>query len=177
MTDLTALSSRELLALFADLETPDLAELDGEYAARLLAQPAPLLKQAYWSVVHNPVVGDWLGKAFDGAPSGGDTGRGYNYFRQRGRVVRRYPMLTCIAPSRFDGKPAFQLVYRAFHSPCATVNMIDEVRRVEPGRYLGIGTACLAGRLRPGASPAPLSWSDLVSPASPRPARPLRRTA
>jgi hypothetical protein len=49
-------------------------------------------------------------------------------------------MKTLIAPSRFDGRPAYQLVYRHFHSVCGSVRMVDEVRRVEPGVYLGIGT-------------------------------------
>ena len=44
------------------------------------------------------------------------------------------------APSRFDGQPAYQLVYRHFESLCGDVNMVDEVRRVVPGLYLGIGT-------------------------------------
>ena len=57
-----------------------------------------------------------------------------------GRVTRQGPFLTLIAPSRFDGRPAYQLVYRAYHSICGFVHMVDEVRRLEVGRYLGIGT-------------------------------------
>lgn len=50
-------------------------------------------------------------------------------------------MLTLVAPSRFDERPAFQLVYEAFHSRCADTRMVDEIRRVGPGLYLGVGTA------------------------------------
>ena len=60
-----------------------------------------------------------------------DSGRGYNTLRNFGRDTVQGPMVTLIAPSRFDGKPAYQLVYRAFHSICGFVHMVDEVRRVE----------------------------------------------
>jgi hypothetical protein len=144
---LDRLACGELMELFRTLPAPSLEELDGEYATRLLAQPMPLLRQVYGALIYNPMLGTWLGKAFNGR----QTGQGYNYFRRRGRVVRSLPMLTCVAPSRFDGKPAFQLVYRAFHSLCADVHMVDEIRRVGPGLYLGIGTAGFirAQRLRP----------------------------
>jgi hypothetical protein len=49
-------------------------------------------------------------------------------------------MATLVAPSRFDGRPAFQLVYRAYRSTCGAVHMVDEVRRIRPGAYLLIGT-------------------------------------
>lgn len=49
-------------------------------------------------------------------------------------------MQTLVAPSRYDGKPAYQLVYRAYHSLCGSMHMVDEVRRVAAGLYLGIGT-------------------------------------
>jgi hypothetical protein len=139
------------MELFAALPAPALGELDGEYATRLLAQPVPLLRQVYGALIYNPMLGTWLGKAFNGGHDGRQTGQGYNYFRRRGRVVRSLPMLTCVAPSRFDGRPAFQLVYRAFHSLCAEVHMVDEIRRVGPGLYLGIGTAGFirAQRVRP----------------------------
>ena len=65
-----------------------------------------------------------------------------------GRVVRATGMATLIAPSRYDGRPAFQLVYRAYHSICGTVHMVDEVRRIRPGAYLLIGTINLINRLR-----------------------------
>lgn len=43
-------------------------------------------------------------------------------------------------PSRFDGKPSYQLVYRAYYSVPAMIHMVDEVRCLEPGVYVGIGT-------------------------------------
>ena len=57
-----------------------------------------------------------------------------------GRIVQRFPMRTLPAPSRYDRKPALQIVYRAYHSVCGAVHMVDEVRRVAEGAYLLIGT-------------------------------------
>lgn len=135
--DLRRLSTDELLQLFRALEAPDIPEMQGEYRASLLAQPNWLARATGWAAVANPFR-RWLCKAF--RPVDGSTGRGYNTFLQGSRVVLRYPMLTLMAPSRFDGRPAFQLIYRQFRSACGDVHMVDEVRRVAPGLYLGIGT-------------------------------------
>jgi len=133
------MSTVEVLALFQTLPAPDLAEMNGEYAAELLRHPTRL---ADWlskiSLSHSPVDGRWLCKSF--RPVDGEQGRGYNTFRRFGRVRQAYPMLTLIAPSRYDGKPAYQLVYRAFRSLFGAVHMVDEVRVLRPGVYLGIGT-------------------------------------
>lgn len=130
-------STAELLQLFSTLDAPPISEMDGEYAACLLAQPGWLATRLGQMGVNNP-LGSWLCKAF--RPLDADNGRGYNSFRHRGRVILRYPMQTLVAPSRFDGGPAYQLVYRHFRSLCGDINMVDEVRRVTPGMYLGIGT-------------------------------------
>lgn len=135
--DLLRLSTNELLQLFATLEAPEIQEMQGDYRASLLKQPNLLAKAFGWMAVANPIR-SWQSKAF--RPVDDETGRGYNTFLQGGKVVQHYPMLTLLAPSRFDGRPAYQLVYRHFESLCGDVNMVDEVRRVGPGLYLGIGT-------------------------------------
>lgn len=135
--DLRRLTTAELLELFHSLEAPGIQEMHGEYRASLLAQPYWLARATGWVSVATPFQ-RWLCKGF--RPVDGSTGRGYNAFLQCDRVVLRYPMLTLMAPSRFDGQPAFQLVYRHFRSACGDVHMVDEVRRVAPGLYLGIGT-------------------------------------
>lgn len=136
---LRRLSTPELLALFRTLAAPSIAEMHGEYRARLLRQPSLLATLSGHLSVSNPfTLGLWQCKAF--RPVSADTGRGYNRFRHLGRDVLRFPMLTLLAPSRYDGKPAYQLVYHAYHSLCGDIHMVDEVRRVGPGIYLGIGT-------------------------------------
>lgn len=159
--DLGLLDSRQLLALFTTLDAPAIDEMHGEYAARLLQQPTLLAAVLGHGTVGNPVLpGRWLCKAF--RPDGTGGGRGYNSFRQLGRVVQRYPMRTLLAPSRFDGRPAYQLVYRAYHSLCGEIHMVDEVRRVEAGLYLGIGTWGFSERQR--RQPLPFELSGPVGP-------------
>ncbi len=135
--ELLLLSTSQLLQLFNTLEAPSIEEMDGEYAAYLLAQPSWIAHAIGQATLHNPFR-RWLSKAF--RPVDSTTGRGYNTFLQGRRIVQCYPMLTMIAPSRFDSLPAYQLIYRQFHSTCGDVNMVDEVRRVAPNLYLGMGT-------------------------------------
>mgnify|MGYP006142200705 FL=1 len=137
--DLVAMGFKELLALFATLPAPSMAEMDGEFAARLLAQPNALASVIGHLTVNNPLMpGRWRCKAFQPVSAG--RGQGYNSFAHLGRTVRRFPMQTLMAPSRYDGEPAYTLVYAAFRSMCGAIHMVDEVRRVAPGLYLGLGT-------------------------------------
>lgn len=136
-TDVTQYSTRELLHVFTTLEAPTLSEMHGEFKARLLQQPNIWSHAIGQASVGNPLM-PWLCKAF--RPVDAETGRGYNTFRLAGRVIQRFPMKTVIAPSRFDGKPAYQLIYRAFHSLCGDIYMVDEVRKLSSNSYLGIGT-------------------------------------
>jgi hypothetical protein len=137
--DLLAMDTTALMALFATGTAPTLASMHGEFAARLLAQPNELAQRIGELTVNNPLMpGRWLCKAF--RPVSKDRGRGYNAFAHFGRKVQRYPMETLIAPSRYDGRPAYTLVYEAFHSMCGAIHMVDEVRQVAPDLYLGIGT-------------------------------------
>lgn len=131
------LSTDELLTLFSTLEAPTITEMDGEYQATLLRQPSTFAMLAGKVSVGNPLM-PWLCKAF--RPVTSEHGRGYNTFALMGQVIQRFPMQTLIAPSRYDGKPAYQLVYRAYQSLCGDIHMVDEVRRLAPGVYLGIGT-------------------------------------
>ncbi|MGC4991785.1 hypothetical protein [Nocardia salmonicida] len=137
VAELRRLDTSGLLALFATLEAPAIAEIDGEYAAALLAQPNLFAVVTGKVAVANPLR-PWLCKAF--RPVDENSGRGYNTFGESGQVRQRYPMCTQLAPSRYDGAPAYTLIYRAYTSLCGSINMVDEVRRAAPGVYLGMGT-------------------------------------
>lgn len=137
---LAQLPVRAVMKLFHELPAPSIEEMHGEFAARLLKQVSPAMGLTGQLVLDNPLLlGRWQCKAF--RPDGADKGRGYNGFLKFGRRVNRFPMRTLIAPSRYDGKPAYTLVYRAFHSACGAIHMVDEVRRLNDGLYLGLGTA------------------------------------
>jgi len=161
MKDLTQMSTPELLQLFRGLECPTLEEMNGEFRGQQLRQPGPVSTLVSALFTNNPLLfGKWQSKSF--RPTGPDSGRGYNTLRNFGRDTIQGPMVTLIAPSRFDGKPAYQLVYRAFHSVCGFVHMVDEVRRVEEGQYLGIGTVGFTSAQR--RIPLPFMLSGPVAP-------------
>jgi hypothetical protein len=158
---LRALCFKDLMALFARLPAPTVDEMNGEFSASLLAQPSALAQLIGALTVANPLMpGRWLCKAF--RPVNEHEGRGYNAFSQLGRTVQRYPMHTQIAPSRYDGRPAYTLVYAAYRSMCGAIHMVDEVRRVAPGLYLGIGTWGFSARQR--QVPLPFVLSGPTAP-------------
>lgn len=143
--DLEKCGAEELSAIFAQLPAPAMQEMDGEYDATLLQQPSSTAKLFARLVLANPAW-PWQCKAF--RPLNEDLGRGYNIFRLMGRDWLCFPMQTLIAPSRFDGKPAYQLVYRAYHSITAAMHVVDEIRRVNAKLYLGLGTWGFSDRQR-----------------------------
>ena len=137
--ELSHMSPPDALALYGRLPSPTMQEMHGEFAGYISKQALPLLRLSGQLALRNPVLGYWMGKAF--RPISDTLGRGYNPFRHVGGVSQHFAMQVALAPSRHDGKPAFQLVYRAFHSLLGDVHALDEVRRVHEGLYLGLGTA------------------------------------
>lgn len=138
-----SLSAPELSALFRTLDAPDMDEMDGEFASLLLRQWHPVVdRAAQWLMNGALLPFRWTGKAF--RPLSSTEGRGYNMFHLAGRTLRTLPMRTVLAPSAIDGRPSYQLVYAAFHSPLGYVRVVDELRRLQEGIYLGIGAACFA---------------------------------
>lgn len=143
--DLRGASTYELLSLFRDLPSPNIDEMHGDYDATLLQQPSLAADvNGYFSV--GLPFSPWLSKGF--RPVNDSEGRGYNSFRQFGKVVQRYPMRTMIAPSRYDGRDSYTLIYKAYRSTCGLINMVDEVRRADDGLYLAIGTWGFSRRQR-----------------------------
>lgn len=134
---LRSLPTSALVELFGELESPSIEQMHGDYSAELLRQPSSTATVLGRLAVDRPLW-RWRSKGF--RPVDARTGRGYNSFRVGGRIVQRYPMLTRLGPSRFDGRPAYHLLYPAFHSTCGAIGMVDEVRVVSDGVFLGIGT-------------------------------------
>lgn len=140
------LSCRQLLDLYPRLEAPSLDEMQGEYQARVLRQASLLISLLGRLSLNNPLSGRWQAKGFK--PLNAEEGLGYNGFDRRGQWLVRYPMRLTIAPSIFDQKPCLRLDYTAYASLWGRVKMIDEVRRVGEGQYLGLGTVGVPGFLR-----------------------------
>jgi hypothetical protein len=133
------LSPAEAVALFKTLPCPTMEEMNGEFSGKMLSFPT-FFSGLYWNIAsNNPIyLGIWRGKSF--RQTGINEGRGYNTaWRLFAGAVDMFPMQTRIGPSYFDGKPSFQLIYRAFDSYAGDIHMLDEVRRLPDGRWLGIG--------------------------------------
>ncbi len=138
VTDLTSMTTGDLVELFTTLDAPSISEMRGEFDGTPLRQPNPFRTGVAFVKVVNPLY-PWLAKAF--RPIDETSGRGYNIHRRAigGREIQRDPMLTRIATSHIDGRPAFQLDYRPFDTLNGRINLVDDVRRVRPGVYLGFG--------------------------------------
>ncbi len=138
-TPVEQLTPGQAVALFKTLPAPTMEEMNGEFSGEMLSFPT-LYTRLFWTIASkNPVYpGVWQGKSFH--QTGPNEGRGYNTaVRWFAGKVDIWPMVTRIGPSYFDGRPSFQLVYRAFDHYAGDIHMLDEVRRLPDGRYLGIG--------------------------------------
>lgn len=130
----------ELMELYKTLEAPTMEEMTGEFNSVLLPQSTKWDYLVYKTLLDAPIwPGIWIGKAF--RPLADKKGRGYNTFRKlNGKLKLAFPMRTYLAPSRYDGKESFQLVYRPFWSLYGMFHMVDEVRKLDENRYLLVGT-------------------------------------
>ena len=142
--DLRMMSRDEVVAVYHRVEAPAFEEMHGEFAASLLDQGTArgYLLSAF--AVH--VRGRWLCKAFE--PTDPKQGHGYNSFMTPRGVRRSARMRTHLGPSKLpnDTNDAFHLEYGDFNDfqrggPGGALlhTMFDEVRKVGPGLYLGIG--------------------------------------
>jgi hypothetical protein len=134
-----ALNLDQSMELFYTLSAPSFSEMDGEYEAHMLDHGTAFKNAMAKLVLFNPFLyGHWLCKAF--RPESDTKGHGYNSFRKFSKVIRRFRMKTEIVPSRYDGKDVFQLYYPAYRSITGFINMVDEIRKIRDGFYLGLGT-------------------------------------
>lgn len=149
--DLMDYSQEELMELFKTLPAPTMEEMQGEFHSTKLSHHSVRDYLGWHLSCDNPLMNpEWVGKAF--RMENDKEGRGYNLFRKvNGQLYTKYPMYTCIAPSRYDNKPAFTLVYKAFYTLTAVTQMVDECRKVADGVYLLIGTYGITAkdRMRP----------------------------
>lgn len=137
LDDLARMDPAELAALYRQARTPNLGELDGHLAGRMLAVPVLpawlrgfVRRFAAWR--HFP----WRGKTF----SAHDQTRGEGINRVFGdrRPRRWFRFETSVAPSRAGAFGAVQLDYDNPGNPALIRAIKDEVRQVAPGLFLGL---------------------------------------
>lgn len=139
-----ALTRDEVMKLWRECPAVDMAELDGEYKGLIPNAGDEAAQKATAKLMYDEdgQMGYWLGKAF--TPLGKTVGDGYNrYRRPGGKVDRYYRFATKMGTSLIDGKPAFIIRYATYHLPLLQGHentLVDELRKLDDGVYLGVGT-------------------------------------
>jgi hypothetical protein len=138
----------ELEALYRAAKRPfAISDLDGDAKGAMLAWRTPSrgplasLLRAFGSSSIFP----WQGKSFKSR--GSDLGEGINRINLL-RKMRWFPFGTRFDASFLDGGPTFVLDYARPGNPPLIRNIVDEVREVAPGLYMGPAALNVRGRPR-----------------------------
>lgn len=142
LLQLQSASRKQLKALFRSGTVPEVCEFEGEFQGMVLDQGNWLANAAAAWCIHRR--GRWLGKAFQ--PVTDEQGRGYNIFRTKDGIQRRLRMQFGIHDS--DAGRRFTIEYGNDHTGIVG-SICDEMKRIAPEVYLGLGTVVLGGRLFP----------------------------
>jgi hypothetical protein len=122
--------------------------LDGDAIGAMLAWRSPARGPLAWwlRTFGASSTFPWEGKTF--ASLDQDQGSGINRINLF-KKMRWFPFKTRFAPSFLDGQPSFLLDYSGPANPPLIRSIVDEVREVAPGLYLGPAALLVKGRPRP----------------------------
>jgi hypothetical protein len=150
--DLAALrlmNFKELEQLYCEGRRPAaISDLDGDAKGAMLAWRSPGRGPLAWllrSFGASPVF-PWEGKSFKSQDQ--DRGTGINRINLL-RKMRWFPFRTRFDASFLDGRPSFILDYSGPANPPFIRSIVDEVREVAPGLYLGPAALLVRGKPRP----------------------------
>jgi hypothetical protein len=132
--DIAGFTREQLLELWKTLPAPDPSAMEGEFAPWV----PPYFAEAFRGFLTSQGQDDWYGKAYSRIPHEGSQGQGHNIWQIGADVVRSLRFAWDIGPSGLDGRPALVMDYRAFDTPAAAWELVDEVRSLAPGLLLGI---------------------------------------
>lgn len=149
LAELRRMTFKELDALYRSAKRPSaLSDLDGDAKGAMLAWRSPGGGPLAWLLrtVGKSSVFPWKGKSFKGQNS--DLGGGINRVNLV-RKMRWFPFKTRFGASFLDGNPTFVLDYSGPGNPPLIRSIVDEVREVAPGLYMGPAALKVKGRPRP----------------------------
>jgi len=138
----------ELDALYRGARCPQaISELNGDTRGAMLAWRFPRTGPFAWLLraCGASSAFPWEGKSFQGEQNEGRGINRVNFFGRR----RWFPFKTRFAESFLDGKPTFQLDYSGPANPPFIRSIVDEIREIAPGLYLGPAAINFRGRPRP----------------------------
>ena len=143
-----ALTRDEVIEMWKAAPAVEMAELCGEYKGLIPNAGNEEAQKATAKVMYNEdsPTGYWLGKAF--SPLSHTKGDGYNRYRRPDGTIHRFMRFaTEMGDSLIDGKPSLIMHYGAYQLqllPKGQENkLMDEIRKLTDGFYLGVGTVQL----------------------------------
>lgn len=125
-----------------------IADLNGDARGAMLAWRVPARGPLAWllRVFGASSAFPWEGKSFKSESN--DLGEGVNRINLL-KKMRWFPFKTRFDASFVDGKPSFILDYSGPENPPLIRSIVDEVREVAPGLYLGLAALLVRDRPRP----------------------------
>jgi hypothetical protein len=147
---LRRMSFTELETLYRAAKRPSsLSDLDGDAQGAMLAWRSPASGPLAWllSSFGSSSVFPWKGKSFKSKFN--DRGEGINRIDLGVLQTQWFPFATRFDSSFLDGEPAFVLDYSRPGNPPIIRQIVDEVREVGPGLYMGPAALRVAGKPRP----------------------------
>jgi hypothetical protein len=139
----------ELDTLYRSAKRPvSLADLNGDSIGGMLAwrKPATGPVASWLKSFGGSSSFPWEGKSFQARDD--NEGEGINRVTLFGKR-RWFPFKTRFGPSFLDGKPSFILDYSGPANPPFIRSIVDEVREVAPGLYLGPAALLVKGKPKP----------------------------
>jgi hypothetical protein len=149
LAGLRRLDFDQLEALYRAGKKPSgISDLDGDAKGAMLAwrSPAGGPVARLLRVFGASSIFPWEGKSFQSQSS--ESGKGINRINLL-RRMRWFPFRTRFDASFLDGQPSFILDYSGPGNPPLIRSIIDEVREVAPGLYLGPAALIVRGKPRP----------------------------
>lgn len=136
------LNREQVIELWKECPAVDMAELDGEYTGWVpnAGDEEAQQRTAAFMFDETSIRGYWLGKAYQ--PLSATKGDGYNHWRRSGdKIERNLRFGTEMGISQIDGKPALMMYYGAYDNRGGERDLVDEIRKLADGFYLGMGAA------------------------------------
>ena len=146
---LRGMNFNELEALYRAGKKPSaISDLDGDARGAMLAWRSPGRGPLAWllRVFGGSSIFPWEGKSFQSQSK--DLGGGINRVNLLLKM-RWFPFKTRFDASFLDGQPSFILDYSGPGNPALIRSIVDEVREVAPGLYLGPAALVVRGKPRP----------------------------
>jgi hypothetical protein len=150
IASLRRMSFKELEALYLAGRRPSaLSDLDGDAEGAMLAWRSPSSGPLAWllRVFGTSAIFPWEGKSFKSRST--EKGEGINRINLLIVKPQWFPFATRFGASFLDGKPTFILDYSRPSNPPLIRQIVDEVREVAPGLYMGPAALNVRSKPRP----------------------------